>query len=304
MLETARSRHSRRQVGNSASSASEAAHEGTGQERSGTRHLAGGHAEVPKLGPNDVLIKIAQDRDLRHRHAHLQLGCLGAEDDPGADGRRPRILRRDRRHRQRSARASPSATASRARATSPAGIAATAARAAGTCAATPSGRRRQPPGLLRRVPGASRPSTRSSCRTRITDDIASILDPLGNATHTALAFNMVGEDVLITGAGPDRHHGGRHRALHRRAPRRHHRRQRLPARPRAQDGRDARPQRDEREARRRDAASSACRKASTSASRCRAMPPRSATCCARCTTAAASRCSAFRPARSPSTGTR
>jgi threonine 3-dehydrogenase len=36
----------------------------------------------------------------------------------------------------------------------------------------------------------------------ITDDVASILDPFGNATHTALAFNMVGEDVLITGAGP------------------------------------------------------------------------------------------------------
>jgi threonine 3-dehydrogenase len=36
----------------------------------------------------------------------------------------------------------------------------------------------------------------------ISDDIASILDPFGNATHTALAFSMVGEDVLITGAGP------------------------------------------------------------------------------------------------------
>ena len=36
----------------------------------------------------------------------------------------------------------------------------------------------------------------------VTDDIASILDPFGNATHTALAFNLVGEDVLITGAGP------------------------------------------------------------------------------------------------------
>ena len=36
----------------------------------------------------------------------------------------------------------------------------------------------------------------------ISDDIASILDPFGNATHTALAFNVVGEDVLITGAGP------------------------------------------------------------------------------------------------------
>jgi threonine 3-dehydrogenase len=36
----------------------------------------------------------------------------------------------------------------------------------------------------------------------IDDDTASILDPLGNAVHTALAFNVVGEDVLITGAGP------------------------------------------------------------------------------------------------------
>jgi threonine 3-dehydrogenase len=36
----------------------------------------------------------------------------------------------------------------------------------------------------------------------IDDEIASILDPLGNAVHTALAFDVVGEDVLITGAGP------------------------------------------------------------------------------------------------------
>jgi len=36
----------------------------------------------------------------------------------------------------------------------------------------------------------------------IPDDVASFLDPLGNAAHTALSFNVVGEDVLITGAGP------------------------------------------------------------------------------------------------------
>ena len=36
----------------------------------------------------------------------------------------------------------------------------------------------------------------------ITDDMPSILDPLGNATHTALSFDLVGEDILITGAGP------------------------------------------------------------------------------------------------------
>jgi threonine 3-dehydrogenase len=52
----------------------------------------------------------------------------------------------------------------------------------------------------------------------IPDDIASIFDPFGNATHTALSFNLVGEDVLITGAGPigimaaaiSRHVGARH----------------------------------------------------------------------------------------------
>src|SRR5205823_3811233 len=33
-------------------------------------------------------------------------------------------------------------------------------------------------------------------------DIAAIFDPFGNATHTALSFPVLGEDVLITGAGP------------------------------------------------------------------------------------------------------
>lgn len=36
----------------------------------------------------------------------------------------------------------------------------------------------------------------------VTDDMAAIFDPFGNAVHTALSFNMVAEDVLITGAGP------------------------------------------------------------------------------------------------------
>ena len=52
----------------------------------------------------------------------------------------------------------------------------------------------------------------------IPDDIAALLDPLGNAVHTALSFDLVGEDVLITGAGPigvmaaavARHVGARH----------------------------------------------------------------------------------------------
>jgi threonine 3-dehydrogenase len=36
----------------------------------------------------------------------------------------------------------------------------------------------------------------------ISDDMAAIFDPFGNAVHTALSFDLVGEDVLITGAGP------------------------------------------------------------------------------------------------------
>lgn len=36
----------------------------------------------------------------------------------------------------------------------------------------------------------------------ISNDTAAILDPLGNAIHTTLSFDLIGEDVLITGAGP------------------------------------------------------------------------------------------------------
>lgn len=55
----------------------------------------------------------------------------------------------------------------------------------------------------------------------IPDEIAAFFDPLGNAVHTALSFDLVGEDVLITGAGPIgvmaaaicRHVGARHVVL-------------------------------------------------------------------------------------------
>lgn len=40
------------------------------------------------------------------------------------------------------------------------------------------------------------------CDDAISDDLYAIFDPFGNAAHTALSFNTVGEDVLITGAGP------------------------------------------------------------------------------------------------------
>ena len=38
--------------------------------------------------------------------------------------------------------------------------------------------------------------------SNISDELAAIFDPFGNAVHTALSFNLTGEDVLITGAGP------------------------------------------------------------------------------------------------------
>jgi threonine 3-dehydrogenase len=38
--------------------------------------------------------------------------------------------------------------------------------------------------------------------TRVSPDLGAIFDPFGNAVHTALSFPLVGEDVLITGAGP------------------------------------------------------------------------------------------------------
>ncbi|WP_421791807.1 L-threonine 3-dehydrogenase [Hyphobacterium sp.] len=55
----------------------------------------------------------------------------------------------------------------------------------------------------------------------VPDEIGAILDPLGNAVHTALQFDLVGEDVLVTGAGPigimaaavARHAGARHVVL-------------------------------------------------------------------------------------------
>jgi threonine 3-dehydrogenase len=40
------------------------------------------------------------------------------------------------------------------------------------------------------------------CDPAISTDVLSCFDPLGNATHTALSFDCLGEDVLITGAGP------------------------------------------------------------------------------------------------------
>ena len=72
-------------------------------------------------------------------------------------------------------------------------------------------------------------------------DVASIFDPFGNAVHTALQFPVLGEDVLITGAGPIglmaaaivRHAGARHVVVTDVNP--------VPVGAREEDGRDPRP---------------------------------------------------------------
>ncbi len=56
------------------------------------------------------------------------------------------------------------------------------------------------------------------CDPTISEEVLSIMDPLGNAVHTALSYDLLGEDVLITGAGPigimaaaiAKHAGARH----------------------------------------------------------------------------------------------
>ena len=207
------------------------------------RHLDGGRAGA-RDRPQRRADQGREDRDLRHRHPHLQLGRTGR--------------RRPSRCRWSSATSSAarssrlgsevhglhsSATASPAKATSPAATAATAAPAGATSAATPS--------ASASTGRAASPST--SCipafnAFQLPDD-----DPRRDRRDLRpVRQRRAHRAVLRPGRRgradhrrrPDRHHGGRDRPARRRAPRRHHRRQRLPARPRAQDGRDARRQRD------------------------------------------------------------
>ena len=108
----------------------------------------------------------------------------------------------------------------------------------------------------------------------IDDETAAILDPLGNATHTTLSFDLVGEDVLITGAGPigimsvaiARHVGARYHG--------DHRRQRLPPGPGGARWAPTAPSTWPRNPWPTPWRTSACRKASMSAWRCPATRPR------------------------------
>ena len=174
-----------------------------------------------------------QDRHLRHRHPHLQLGRMGAA------------------HRSRCrwssamnmpARSSSSAPTCRdlsvgQRVSGEGHVIGTHSRAArgGRFHLDPETKRhrRQHPRRLRRVSSRMPAFNIVPLPDDVDDEIGAILDPLGNAVHTALAFDLVGEDVLITGAGPIGIMARRGRAPRRRAPCRHHRHQ--PAAPEARD---------------------------------------------------------------------
>ena len=139
----------------------------------------------------------------------------------------------------------------------------------------------------------------------VDDELGAILDPLGNAVHTALTFDLVGEDVLITGAGPIGIMAGGGGAPRRRAPRRHHRHQSAPPRARRRSrrrgaGRRRRSQ-DLREVMGRLKMTEGFDVGARDERRAGGLRPAVRH---RSSPAAASRCSACRPSRRWSTGTR
>ncbi len=88
-------------------------------------------------------------------------------------------------------------------------------------------------GRLRRIHQRADDQRLASPRRAWTRRWPRIFDPFGNAVHTALSFDVLGEDVLITGAGPIGIMAAAVVQARRRALRRHHRCERLPARSRA-----------------------------------------------------------------------
>ena len=193
---------------------------------------------VPEIGINDVLIKIHKtaicgtDVHIWNWDAWAQktipVPMVIGHEFVGTRGRHGQQRARLRHRRHRLA----------ARGTSSAAAAATAWPGAATCARTRKGVGVNRPGAFAEY--LCIPVTNVwHADPSIPLEILSIFDPFGNATHTALSFNVLGEDVLITGAGPDRHHGDGHRQARRRALRRHHRRESLPAGAGQEDGRHA-----------------------------------------------------------------
>ena len=202
-----------------------------GTRQAGTRAGTRAHAREEAGGrPQRRADPHPQDGDLRHRHPHLEVGRLGAEDHSGARcTSATNTSARSSRSGRRCA-ASRSATACPARATSPAASAATAAPAGATCAATPWASASTAQGAFAEylvIPAFNA----FKIPDDISDDLAAIFDPFGNATHTALVVRPGRRGRAHHRRRTHRHHGRGDRAPRRRAPCGDHRRQRLPARP-------------------------------------------------------------------------
>ena len=183
----------------------------------------------PEIGINDVLIRVHKT-GICGTDLHIySWDALGAEDDPGADGDRPRVRRRGRRRRLERERLPGRRPRQR--------------RGARRLRALPQLHGRPAPPLRaldrpRRAAARARsPSSSSLPMTNIwhhwagvDEDVAAIFDPFGNAVHTALTFPVLGEDVLVTGAGPIGCMACRRRPARRRTPRRRLRPEPLPPR--------------------------------------------------------------------------
>ena len=173
---------------------------------------------APTGGPGRRLGQGGRDRHLRDRPAHRGLGRMGAAVGAAAGHRRARVLRGGDRGRIVGHRGRGGGPGQR--------------RGAPGVRSLPQLPSR-PPAPVHQHPRHRGPARRRLRRVRVAArrqrlgapasdspglDVAAIFDPFGNAVHTALAFPMLGEDVLVTGAGPigimaamvAKHAGARH----------------------------------------------------------------------------------------------
>ena len=200
----------------------------------------------PEPGINDVKIAGEAHRDLRHRSPHLQMGRVGAEDDSGADGRRPRIRRRDRRGRRQRQRLFPRHDRL--------GRGPYRLRPLPQLHGRPAAplplhqrRRRQPARRLRRIYRHPQRQCLAPCRRHRPRHRLDLRSVRQRRPHR-LAMGSGRRGRADHRRRPDRRDGGRGGPPRRRPPRRHHRRQRLPPRPRRAARRDPHRQRRQGEA--------------------------------------------------------
>jgi threonine dehydrogenase-like Zn-dependent dehydrogenase len=173
-------------------------YEGVGQ--AGAPLHLGDDRTDPGARPDEVLIRVKRTA-ICGTDIHIYNWDDGRQRRPGADDRRPRIRRRDRRDRRGVTRDLKVGQRVSARAMSSISTATRRAPAAS---------------ISIRPPSASASTARAPSPTivvipafnvvplpdDVSDDVGAILDPFGNAVHTAQQFDLMGEDVLVTGAGP------------------------------------------------------------------------------------------------------